>query len=110
MKPLRPALRTEIANEAHAAMMQLSCPLCGPRVEGEFHCGGTTGIARPPLDCCDETWGRYLYFRDNPKGDHAERWCHTFGCGLWFNVLRDTVTHEVKAVYGIAEPRPAGTR
>ena len=30
-------------------MMQLTCPLCGPRVENEFHCGGTTGIARPPL-------------------------------------------------------------
>lgn len=87
-------------------MMRLTCPLCGPRAENEFHCGGTTGIARPPLDCSDETWGAYLYFRDNPKGEHAERWRHTYGCGLWFNVLRHTVTHEVKAVYGITEPRP----
>ena len=38
-------------------MMQLTCPLCGPRAENEFHCGGTTAIARPPLDCSDETWG-----------------------------------------------------
>ena len=88
-------------------MMQLRCPWCGDRPEGEFHCGGTTGIARPPLNCDDETWGRYLFFRDNPKGEHAERWRHTFGCGQWFNVLRDTVTHEVSAVYRITEPRPA---
>ena len=39
-------------------MMQLTCPLCGPRAENEFHCGGTTGIARPPLDGSDETWLR----------------------------------------------------
>jgi sarcosine oxidase delta subunit len=25
---------------------------------------------------------------------------------MWFNVLRDTATHEVSAVYGIVEPRP----
>jgi sarcosine oxidase, subunit delta len=87
-------------------MMQLSCPNCGVRPETEFHCSGTTAIARPPLNCSDETWGDYLFFRTNPKGDHAERWRHTFGCGLWFNVVRDTTTHEVKATYGIAEPTP----
>ena len=87
-------------------MMQLDCPWCGPRPENEFHCGGTTGIARPPLDCSDETWGEYLFFRDNPRGDHAERWRHTFGCGQWFNALRDTVTHEFKAVYAITEGPP----
>ena len=87
-------------------MLQLICPWCGPRPETEFHCGGTTGIARPPLDCSDQTWGTYLFFRDNPKGAHAERWRHTFGCSQWFNVVRDTVSHEVTAVYGIAEPQP----
>lgn len=86
--------------------MQLQCPLCGPRAESEFRCGGTTAITRPPLDCSDETWGAYLYFRSNPKGEHAERWCHSWGCGLWFNLVRDTVSHEVKAVYGIAEAQP----
>ena len=87
-------------------MLQLICPWCGPRPETEFHCGGTTGIARPPLDCSDETWGTYLFFRDNPKGAHAERWRHTFGCSQWFNVVRDTVSHEVTAVYGVAELQP----
>lgn len=89
-------------------MMRIPCPNCGPRPESEFRCGGTTGIARPPLDCSDAEWTEYLYFRANPKGAHDERWCHGFGCGQWFNLRRDTVTHEVLAVYGIAEPPADG--
>jgi sarcosine oxidase subunit delta len=88
-------------------MMQLRCPWCGPRPENEFSCGGTTAIARPPIECSDEEWARYLFLRDNPKGEHAERWRHAYGCGQWFNVLRDSVSHDVRAVYGIVEPRPA---
>lgn len=86
--------------------MQLRCPWCGPRPESEFHCGGATGISRPPLDCDDAAWADYLFIRDNPKGPHAERWRHTFGCSLWFNVVRDTVTHDVNAVWGMSDPRP----
>jgi sarcosine oxidase subunit delta len=92
--------------ERETDMMQLRCPWCGDRPETEFHCGGTTAITRPPLDCSNETWGRYLYFRENPKGDHAERWRHTAGCGMWFNLVRDTVTHEIHAVYSMTDPRP----
>ncbi|HJV86755.1 MAG TPA: sarcosine oxidase subunit delta [Noviherbaspirillum sp.] len=90
-------------------MMQLTCPWCGTRPESEFHCGGQTAIARPgpAYSVADETWGEYLFFRDNPRGVHAERWRHTFGCGQWFNVLRDTVTHEVHAVYDIVGKPPA---
>lgn len=87
-------------------MMQIPCPWCGPRPENEFSCGGTTGTVRPPLECSDDEWARYLFFRDNPRGDHAERWRHTFGCGQWFNLLRDTASHEVRAVYGITEKCP----
>ena len=87
-------------------MMQLTCPHCGARPENEFHCGGQSHLQRPPLDCSDGVWGQYLFGRDNPKGEHAERWRHTFGCGRWFNLLRDTVTHEIKAVYAMTDPRP----
>ena len=66
-------------------------------------------IQRPPLDCSDEAWGQYLFGRDNPKGEHAERWRHTFGCGRWFNLLRDTVTHEIKTVYAMTDARPASS-
>jgi heterotetrameric sarcosine oxidase delta subunit len=87
-------------------MMQLNCPCCGPRDEVEFVCGGTTHIVRPPLDAGDEAWGAYLFFRDNPKGRHLERWRHAQGCGQWFNLARDTITHEILAVYAITEPAP----
>ena len=89
--------------------MQIRCPVCGPRSEGEFHFGGPSHLQRPPLTCDDETWGAYMFFRDNPKGDHAERWRHTFGCGRWFNIVRNTETHQVKAIYAITDPRPEAT-
>jgi sarcosine oxidase subunit delta len=87
-------------------MMTITCPWCGARPENEFHYGGTSHIQRPPLDCSDQTWGDYMFSRVNPRGPHAERWRHTFGCSQWFNVLRDTVTHEVYAVYRMTEPMP----
>ena len=44
--------------------------------------------------------------RDNPRGPFAERWSHSGGCRRWFNAVRDTVSHEVLAVYRMGEPRP----
>ena len=85
-------------------MMQLPCPWCGVRDESEFVCAGTTHIARPAMNATDEIWGDYLFFRENPKGLHRERWRHAYGCGQWFNVARHTVTHAVLAVYAMAEP------
>lgn len=88
-------------------MLRIECPWCGARDEPEFAFGGEAHVARPPFECDDATWARYLFVRENPKGAHAERWCHTYGCGQWFNVVRDTVTHEIRAVYRNDEPRPA---
>ena len=87
-------------------MLRIECPWCGLRDEPEFSYGGETHIARPPADCGDEEWAQYLFFRSNPKGNHAERWCHSYGCGQWFNVLRDTVSQEIVAVYRMGEPHP----
>jgi heterotetrameric sarcosine oxidase delta subunit len=87
-------------------MMQLSCPWCGAREESEFVCAGTAHIARAPLTATDGEWGRYLFLRENPRGVHLERWRHLFGCGQWFNLARNTVTHEVLAVYRMSEPPP----
>lgn len=90
-------------------MLRIDCPWCGPREEIEFHCGGQAHIARPPdpatLD--DAAWAEYLFMRDNIKGIFAERWVHSAGCRRWFNVLRNTVSHEIVAVYRMGEPRPA---
>lgn len=90
-------------------MLLITCPFCGSRDETEFQCGGQSHITRPePYDqVSDETWCDYLYVRINPKGVHLERWVHAAGCRRWFNVARDTVTHEIKAVYKMGEPAPA---
>ena len=87
-------------------MLQITCPYCGPRDETEFSFGGQSHIARPDESVDDKTWGNYLFFRDNPNGIHYERWCDTQGCRQWFNVARSTVTHEIKAVYGMLDPKP----
>jgi heterotetrameric sarcosine oxidase delta subunit len=89
-------------------MMLIACPWCGPREEAEFHYGGAAHVAYPaePASLTDEEWARYLFYRDNPKGTFAERWSHAAGCRRWFNVLRDTVTNEIRAVYRAGEPRP----
>lgn len=90
-------------------MLKIDCPYCGLRVEAEFRCGGESHIQRPdPHDAVsDREWAEYLFYRANPKGVHFERWVHQFGCGRWFNVARDTVTHEIKAVYAMTDPKPS---
>jgi sarcosine oxidase subunit delta len=80
-------------------MLSIPCPHCGPREETEFTYGGPSHITRPAPTANDREWTHYLYHRDNTKGPHRERWLHSFGCGIWFNVLRDTVTHEISEVY-----------
>ena len=89
-------------------MLLITCPHCGPRQETEFVCGGESHIARPgpPQQVDGSAWADYLFFRRNPRGIQYERWCHVQGCGQWFNVARHTVTHEIKAIYGMTDKRP----
>lgn len=89
-------------------MIQIDCPWCGVRDEEEFTFGGQTHIQRPepPEKVTDEEWANYLFNRINPKGVHFERWRHTFGCRQWFNMARDTVTHEIIAIYRMGDPAP----
>ncbi|MCQ4043348.1 sarcosine oxidase subunit delta family protein [Streptantibioticus rubrisoli] len=89
-------------------MLLIPCPWCGPRDEAEFHYGGQAHVPYPddPAALTDEQWARYLFFRDNPKGPHAERWSHAAGCRRWFNAVRDTATNELLAVYRVGEARP----
>ncbi len=88
-------------------MLRIQCPYCGVRDEQEFVFGGQSHMSRPTVTCTDEEWARYLYFRENPRGLHAERWCHSYGCGQWFNVLRDTLTNVIHCVYRMGDSRPA---
>lgn len=89
-------------------MLLITCPHCGPRAEIEFRCGGEGHITRPgPHDAVsDAEWADYLFYRTNPKGEHRERWLHSAGCGQWFNVARDTMTHQISAVYPMGETLP----
>jgi heterotetrameric sarcosine oxidase delta subunit len=90
-------------------MLLISCPFCGPRDESEFSYGGEAHIARPsdPDALSDAEWADYLFMRTNPKGWHYERWYHAHGCRRWFNAMRHTVTHEIRATYKMGEPAPA---
>ena len=87
-------------------MLSLCCPWCGPRDETEYHYGGQAHVPYPadPSALADADWAQYLFFRDNPKGPFAERWSHSGGCRRWFNVVRDTATYDVLAVYTGSTP------
>ena len=87
-------------------MLQITCPYCGCRDEPEFSFGGESHITRPAIDSSDAEWSDYLFNRKNPKGALYERWIHSFGCGRWFNVARDTLTHEIHVTYKMGEPKP----
>jgi sarcosine oxidase, subunit delta len=87
-------------------MLRIPCPYCGIRDEPEFVFGGSSHVQRPAVDASDAEWTDYLYFRDNPAGVHFERWVHAYGCGRWFNIARNTLSHEILHVYRMGEARP----
>ncbi|MBL8270258.1 sarcosine oxidase subunit delta [Steroidobacter sp.] len=87
-------------------MLQIPCPYCGVRDEEEYRFGGESHVTRPTLEADDVAWADYLFNRINPKGVAYERWLHSYGCGRWFNVARDTVTHDILAVYLMGEAKP----
>jgi sarcosine oxidase subunit delta len=78
-------------------MLRIPCPYCGLRDQVEFHFGGEDTARRPanPEAVSDAQWADYLFYRDNRKGLHRERWVHQFGCRQWFTVDRDTLTHDI---------------
>jgi len=81
-------------------MMTITCPWCGKRRENEFTYGGPVPLARPDgaREISDKAWAEYLFMRDNIKGIARERWCHSHGCGQWFTMRRDTVTHKIHSI------------
>lgn len=78
-------------------MLRIECPWCGPRDQSEFRYGGAADVVRPadPAAASDAEWADYLFYRDNPKGVHRERWVHAYGCRQWFSIERDTATNEI---------------
>lgn len=80
-------------------MLLIPCPNCGPRLESEFINGGPARPRRPddPGALDDEAWVDYLLVPSNPMGPVKEKWYHVRGCGAWFHITRDTVTHDILA-------------
>ena len=76
-------------------MLRIPCPCCGLRDETEFRYGGEANVRRPaePGAADDVAWADYLFYRDNLRGPHRERWFHAFGCRQWFELRRDTLSH-----------------
>jgi heterotetrameric sarcosine oxidase delta subunit len=76
-------------------MLKIPCPFCGDRNESEFIHGGPLKSRRPddasPID--ERDWVEYLTVPQNPIGPVQERWWHVRGCGSWFTLTRDTLTH-----------------
>ncbi|MBX2805398.1 MAG: sarcosine oxidase subunit delta [Hyphomicrobiales bacterium] len=90
-------------------MFIINCPHCGPRDQVEFSYGGEAHRARPlhSEQMSDEEWAEFLFMRANTKGVFAERWNHAAGCRSWFNMLRNTATDEILAIYAIGADLPA---
>ena len=86
-------------------MLRIPCPYCGVRDQSEFQFGGEAALVRPaaPESASDSEWADYLFYRNNVKGVHLERWLHSFGCRQWFLVERDTVSHEIRSSRPLAE-------
>ncbi len=90
-------------------MMKIICPWCGARGEEEYIYGGPAHLQRPYVqdnpaqDISDRDWAEYLFMRDNVKGVSLERWGHIHGCGQWFNMARDSVSHKIHAIYKMDE-------
>jgi sarcosine oxidase, subunit delta len=77
-------------------MLQISCPWCGLRPEGEFVCLGESVPPRPdPAALTAGEWASSLANRANIRGLHAERWWHVRSCGRILTIWRDTVSHAI---------------
>jgi heterotetrameric sarcosine oxidase delta subunit len=76
-------------------MIVIPCPHCGPRNHDEFAYAGDAGLTPPAPDAPLADWSAYIYIRDNPRSAHRELWRHSYGCGAYLVVERDTRTHAV---------------
>ena len=89
-------------------MFLIKCPYCGERDQSDFAHAGEAHIARPKWrdDMTDAEWADFVFMRKNTKGIYAERWIHAAGCRKYFNMLRNTATDEVLAVYEVGKKPP----
>lgn len=92
-------------------MFLIHCPYCdAKKPEVEFAHAGEAHIARPnaaeQAEMSDEEWSKFMFIRENARGNTAERWWHSAGCNMFFNAIRDTVTDKFVMTYKMGESRP----
>ena len=82
--------------------MRISCPCCGTRDRREFTCYGAAAyLTRPAGGAAPAEWDAFLHLRDNPAGLTRDLWYHD-PCGSWMVVERDTRSHAIASVEGLA--------
>lgn len=81
-------------------MMQIICPHCGPRAQGEFVYERTVDSV-VPIDAAPDQAMATLFSRANPRGLDEEIWRHTFGCRAWLVLTRHRVSHLIEAVRAV---------
>jgi heterotetrameric sarcosine oxidase delta subunit len=81
-------------------MMEIICPHCGPRAQGEFVYERTVDSV-VPFDALPEEAMEILFTRTNSRGLDEEIWRHTFGCRAWMVLTRHRVTHVIEAVRAV---------
>lgn len=84
--------------------MRIACPYCGPRELGEFTYLCDAAPRRPSASDpgAEDAFFEYVFLRDNTAGDMREWWYHGGGCRSWLEVVRNTLTHEIKSVEAAA--------
>tara|TARA_B100000700_G_scaffold32221_1_gene30795 strand:- start:814 stop:1134 length:321 start_codon:yes stop_codon:yes gene_type:complete len=88
-------------------MLILECPYCGLFVEEtELTAGGEAHLKRYGPGSDEKDFENYLFYRENPRGVHLERWLHSRGCGKWFHAARCTLTLEVFGTYSAQTREP----
>jgi heterotetrameric sarcosine oxidase delta subunit len=81
-------------------MIQITCPHCGPRAQGEFVYERTVDSV-VMLDAPPEEAIKSLFTRNNPRGGDEEIWRHTFGCRAWMVITRHRVTNDISATRAV---------
>ena len=81
-------------------MMEIRCPHCGPRAQGEFIYERTVDSV-VTLDMAPDEAMATLFTRANPRGIDEEIWRHTFGCRAWMVLTRHRVSHKIEAIRAV---------
>lgn len=71
----------------------ITCPVCGKRDLGEFRFGNEDKPRVPDQNQLNQIeYVNETIMHTTKAGPQKEWWCHTYGCGSWFTIFRNTLT------------------